>query len=910
LEPTNYRLRELENQLAAAQRQLGQMEQRPAILRDGRNPRLAKTAIAPGAGSYPTEASKPNTYGIVFLDSTYTQASGNQARHDTARQTEARTVAQQLLPNTYVPVGTIVEVFWDSKRWWFAWGLSDTTILTPFYLDEDLLQGEDASAKVIQWDPGTSTWTVSGDSITVWDVPNFGPADNGQRGWAIFGEGTSGRYEIISLPPSTGREIYRFRLTANLNLAGTATAKILEWNGAAYVLGADIEVIDPFPAGRWSAKTAAEGICAKIPDDDPYNDDAKYTILWVEHQPIFAHFTLTGNMTGGSATAYASDYWQGPDGNDMWARAAVFDPLHIYGHLVTGDEVMCCWDDSLNQYKICDAKQNTGREIYRFRLTANLNLAGTATAKILEWNGAAYVLGADIEVIDPFPAGRWSAKTAAEGICAKIPDDAKYNILWVEHQPIFAHFTLTGNMTGGSATATASDYWQGPDGNDMWARAAVFDPLHIYGHLVIGDEVMCCWDDSLNQYKICDAKQNEIRWGYATADWVNAPLNASKVVCQLAAGKDGPSLGGAPFDVYLPRPSGSLDPNVREGTMIGFLPTVDGFFVCVTGHLDDCIGTIKIWSGAVADIRLGWQLCDGSNGTPDLREKFVLGAVGDSGGDSDFDEEGGNTYVGQTGGLKRKLVNWEHTAFGWPLLRTFDTTQYIFQYDSFQTQKEDPPLSATIDASGTATVSGFTEYWTTGLILATEASSPPDDPSVWHADHQHAITSVPISYTAGGIEVGLLGSNDACGLNQSATSSPVYPSPDCSSLEFFHDLIEPGTTGTYSDVVNPPQNTPPHDEVDNTTPGHRHEFADLEIDAASFDFTVDLHWGDDPYDGHFHQVPSGTLDGKLIIADVTHDAPAGVPYNRHYHDFHLDNHQEYINRIPPYYALAYIMRVD
>ena len=754
MEPTNYRLRELENQLAAAQRQLGQMEQRPAILRDGRNPRLAKTAIAPGAGSYPTEASKPNTYGIVFLDSTYTQASGNQARHDTARQTEARTVAQQLLPNTYVPVGTIVEVFWDSKRWWFAWGLSDTTILTPFYLDEDLLQGEDASAKVIQWDPGTSTWTVSGDSITVWDVPNFGPADNGQRGWAIFGEGTSGRYEIISLPPSTGREIYRFRLTANLNLAGTATAKILEWNGAAYVLGADIEVIDPFPAGRWSAKTAAEGICAKI------------------------------------------------------------------------------------------------------------------------------------------------------------PDDAKYNILWVEHQPIFAHFTLTGNMTGGSATATASDYWQGPDGNDMWARAAVFDPLHIYGHLVIGDEVMCCWDDSLNQYKICDAKQNEIRWGYATADWVNAPLNASKVVCQLAAGKDGPSLGGAPFDVYLPRPSGSLDPNVREGTMIGFLPTVDGFFVCVTGHLDDCIGTIKIWSGAVADIRLGWQLCDGSNGTPDLREKFVLGAVGDSGGDSDFDEEGGNTYVGQTGGLKRKLVNWEHTAFGWPLLRTFDTTQYIFQYDSFQTQKEDPPLSATIDASGTATVSGFTEYWTTGLILATEASSPPDDPSVWHADHQHAITSVPISYTAGGIEVGLLGSNDACGLNQSATSSPVYPSPDCSSLEFFHDLIEPGTTGTYSDVVNPPQNTPPHDEVDNTTPGHRHEFADLEIDAASFDFTVDLHWGDDPYDGHFHQVPSGTLDGKLIIADVTHDAPAGVPYNRHYHDFHLDNHQEYINRIPPYYALAYIMRVD
>jgi len=737
LEPTNYRLRELENQLAAAQRQLGQMEQRPAILRDGRNPRLAKTAIAPGAGSYPTEASNPNTYGIVFLDSTYTQASGNQARSDTARQTEARTVAQQLLPNTYVPVGTIVEVFWDSNRWWFAWGLSDTTILTPFYLDEDLLQGEDASATVIQWDPGTSTWTVSGDSITVWDVPNFGPADNGQRGWAIFGEGTSGRYEIISLPPSTGREIYRFRLTANLNLAGTATAKILEWDGAAYVLGDDIEVIDPFPAGRWSAKTAATGICAKIPDD------ARYNILWVEHQPIFAHFTLTGNMTGDSATATAYDYWQGPDGNDMWARAAVFDPLQIYGYLVTGDEVMCCWDDSLNQYKICDAKRNT----------------------------------------------------------------------------------------------------------------------------------------------------NEIRWGYATADWVNAPLNASKVVCQLAAGKDGPSLGGAPFDVYLPRPSGSLDPNVREGRIIGFLPTVDGFFVCVTGHLDDCIGTIKIWSGAVADIRLGWQLCDGSNGTPDLREKFVLGAVGDSGGDSDFDEEGGNTYVGQTGGLKRKLVNWEHTAFGWPLLRTFDTTQYIFQYDSFQTEKEDPPLTVTV--SGDISVSGaYTDFATANI----EVRDPNNNWETFHEDHTHPLAVAE----ARADPDGALDLNDP---NIHCTELPQRGGA-CGGVPWVpdHDAVEPGQAH-HSDPGD--QDPAPGDQG---AAGHRHALSSLAADMSDLD--ADLHWVSDPYDGHYHVVQSGTLDGKLIIADVTHDAPAGVPYNRHYHDFHLDNHQEYINRIPPYYALAYIMRVD
>lgn len=37
---------------------------------------------------------------------------------------------------------------------------------------------------------------------------------------------------------------------------------------------------------------------------------------------------------------------------------------------------------------------------------------------------------------------------------------------------------------------------------------------------------------------------------------------------------------------------------------------------------------IVIWSGAVVDIPAGWALCDGNNGTPDLRDKLVIGAGG------------------------------------------------------------------------------------------------------------------------------------------------------------------------------------------------------------------------------------------------------------------------------------------
>jgi len=49
------------------------------------------------------------------------------------------------------------------------------------------------------------------------------------------------------------------------------------------------------------------------------------------------------------------------------------------------------------------------------------------------------------------------------------------------------------------------------------------------------------------------------------------------------------------------------------------------------------IGGIIIWSGSVSSIPSGWALCDGSNGTPDLRDRFIVG--------------GGGTYsINSTGG--------------------------------------------------------------------------------------------------------------------------------------------------------------------------------------------------------------------------------------------------------------------
>ena len=63
-------------------------------------------------------------------------------------------------------------------------------------------------------------------------------------------------------------------------------------------------------------------------------------------------------------------------------------------------------------------------------------------------------------------------------------------------------------------------------------------------------------------------------------------------------------------------------------------------------------GGIIMWNGSVASIPAGWYLCNGSNGTPDLRDRFVVGA--------------GSTYaVNATGGsANATLVSHDHTYSG------------------------------------------------------------------------------------------------------------------------------------------------------------------------------------------------------------------------------------------------------
>ena len=72
------------------------------------------------------------------------------------------------------------------------------------------------------------------------------------------------------------------------------------------------------------------------------------------------------------------------------------------------------------------------------------------------------------------------------------------------------------------------------------------------------------------------------------------------------------------------------------------------------GQGEVAIGSIMMWSGTVATIPAGWQLCDGTNNSPDLRNKFIVGAASDSGTGVTFDAINGalsGDYApGDTGG--------------------------------------------------------------------------------------------------------------------------------------------------------------------------------------------------------------------------------------------------------------------
>ena len=132
----------------------------------------------------------------------------------------------------------------------------------------------------------------------------------------------------------------------------------------------------------------------------------------------------------------------------------------------------------------------------------------------------------------------------------------------------------------------------------------------------------------------------------------------------LASGDPGKIIKGSEFDVEFnalqtavnskansisPAFTGTpTAPTASAATNTTQIATTEFVTTAVTASFPT--GGIIMWSGSIATIPSGWVLCNGTSGTPDLRNRFVIGA--------------GSTYaVAATGGSADAIVvSHTHTA--------------------------------------------------------------------------------------------------------------------------------------------------------------------------------------------------------------------------------------------------------
>jgi hypothetical protein len=112
-------------------------------------------------------------------------------------------------------------------------------------------------------------------------------------------------------------------------------------------------------------------------------------------------------------------------------------------------------------------------------------------------------------------------------------------------------------------------------------------------------------------------------------------------------------------------------------------------------------GMISLWYGSIGSVPVGWYLCDGTNGTPDLRDRFVVGA--------------GSTYsVGATGGSADAIVvTHTHTA------NTVISDPGHFHQARFSAGPGGGSQFPIASVSDTGTGQGPTTTITTGITAAT-----------------------------------------------------------------------------------------------------------------------------------------------------------------------------------------------
>ena len=129
----------------------------------------------------------------------------------------------------------------------------------------------------------------------------------------------------------------------------------------------------------------------------------------------------------------------------------------------------------------------------------------------------------------------------------------------------------------------------------------------------------------------------------------------------------------------------------QSNSYINFLSDISGN-ISIYGTIP--IGGIILWSGSIISIPLNWSLCNGTNGTPNLTDRFIIGA--------------GATYpVGTTGGSSLiTLTNNELPSHTHDISLNYITASVSGGGDNRVTSVGGAPPSSDPAATGTSTATG------------------------------------------------------------------------------------------------------------------------------------------------------------------------------------------------------------
>jgi hypothetical protein len=208
------------------------------------------------------------------------------------------------------------------------------------------------------------------------------------------------------------------------------------------------------------------------------------------------------------------------------------------------------------------------------------------------------------------------------------------------------------------------------------------------GVAIANNTKVLVWSDAASFYEVQASNLTGVLAVANGGTGVTTSTGSGSVVLSTS-----PTLGGTP-----------AAPTAAIGT--------DSTQIATTAFVRDIIptGVITMWYGSIASIPTGWYLCDGTNSTPDLRARFIVGAntttypVAATGGSADATLVS-HTHTATSTFTGSALGTHTHTATDAGHTHSYSLPNQSFPQSGSSTPALYPSFAATNTSTGFASIS-------------------------------------------------------------------------------------------------------------------------------------------------------------------------------------------------------------